>query len=60
MVIRSLVSVVDDDGSNLPVPGHPSLDDTNGRGLRIVDKLAATWGHRPARDHGKSVWFTGG
>jgi two-component sensor histidine kinase len=57
---QATVSVVDDDGSHLPVPGTPTLDATNGRGLRIVDDLAARWGHRPAREHGKSVWFTGG
>jgi len=40
------------------VARNPTPDDTNGRGLRIVNELARQWGHRPARDHGKSVWFT--
>ena len=57
---QATVSVTDDDGSHLPVPGKPTPDSTNGRGLRIVDQLATQWGHRPARRHGKSVWFTGG
>jgi len=57
---QATVSVTDDDGTNLPVPRHPTPDATNGRGLRIVDELATRWGHRPARQNGKSVWFTGG
>ncbi|WP_432173034.1 ATP-binding protein [Streptomyces sp. Tue6028] len=51
--VRCLVS----DGS--PVPPHPivaDLDDENGRGLALVEMMAARWGW----EHmlvGKSVWF---
>ncbi len=37
-----------------PAPTHPS-----GRGLRIVDALADSWGVTPRPDgNGKRVWFT--
>jgi anti-sigma regulatory factor (Ser/Thr protein kinase) len=41
-----------------PTMRTPKATDTNGRGLRIVDALASSWGveHRPS--HGKTVWFT--
>lgn len=38
-------------------PSLPSADDEGGRGLFIVDALAATWGMRPTAD-GKVVWAT--
>jgi hypothetical protein len=36
----------------------PSPEDVSGRGLRIVDLLAARWGVRYDADAGKTVWFT--
>ncbi|MEU3653141.1 ATP-binding protein [Streptomyces sp. NPDC014735] len=39
----------------MPELRAPSLDDLSGRGLVIVDALAAKWGVRP-RDPGKTVW----
>ncbi|MER5358964.1 ATP-binding protein [Streptomyces sp. NPDC002785] len=39
----------------MPELRTPPLDDLSGRGLVIVDALAAKWGVRP-RDPGKTVW----
>jgi anti-sigma regulatory factor (Ser/Thr protein kinase) len=39
----------------MPVLRAPTLDDLSGRGLVIVDAVAAKWGVRP-RDPGKTVW----
>jgi anti-sigma regulatory factor (Ser/Thr protein kinase) len=41
-----------------PTMQSPKPSDPSGRGLRIVDALAAAWGveHRSAQ--GKTVWFT--
>jgi anti-sigma regulatory factor (Ser/Thr protein kinase) len=41
-----------------PTMRSPEPTDPSGRGLRIVDALAAAWGveHRSAQ--GKTVWFT--
>jgi hypothetical protein len=36
----------------------PSPEDVSGRGLRIVDLLAARWGVRYDANAGKTVWFT--
>jgi hypothetical protein len=36
----------------------PAPEDVSGRGLRIVDMLAARWGVRYDADAGKTVWFT--
>ncbi|MBL1097188.1 ATP-binding protein [Streptomyces coffeae] len=35
---------------------HARLDAENGRGLRLLDQLSASWGARPTA-HGKTVWF---
>lgn len=46
------------DGSNMPpLVGHRPIDSERGRGLRIVEALAAGWGSgaRPGTD-GKVVW----
>ena len=51
------VAVIDGDVDHAPQVRHPGPEDTNGRGLLLVDQLAAVWGsNRVAR--GKSVWFT--
>ncbi|MFD9601602.1 ATP-binding protein [Streptomyces sp. NPDC059970] len=39
----------------MPELRTPTLDDLSGRGLVIVDAIAAKWGVRP-RDPGKTVW----
>ncbi|MFK4145259.1 ATP-binding protein [Streptomyces sp. NPDC004065] len=45
------------DGSSLPPrPTEAGPDDENGRGLALVDMLAARWGCSYAPE-GKSVWF---
>ena len=48
---------VHDLGATLPVARHPDADSLGGRGLLLVEGLAAGWGvDREAR--GKTVWFT--
>jgi anti-sigma regulatory factor (Ser/Thr protein kinase) len=49
---------VRDEGGGRPAMRSPSPEDVNGRGLRIVDLLAARWGVRYDADAGKTVWFT--
>jgi anti-sigma regulatory factor (Ser/Thr protein kinase) len=41
-----------------PTMRSPKPTDTNGRGLRIVDALAAAWGVEHRSSQGKTVWFT--
>jgi anti-sigma regulatory factor (Ser/Thr protein kinase) len=41
-----------------PTMRSPKPTDTSGRGLRIVDALAAAWGVEHRSAHGKTVWFT--
>jgi anti-sigma regulatory factor (Ser/Thr protein kinase) len=55
---QSLHVEVRDQGAGRPVMRSPSPDDLTGRGLRIVDLLAARWGVRYDADAGKTVWFT--
>jgi len=51
------VAVIDGDQEHTPEIRHPSPEDTNGRGLLLVDQLSEVWGSdRVSR--GKSVWFT--
>jgi anti-sigma regulatory factor (Ser/Thr protein kinase) len=49
---------VTDSSPALPELGHPGPDQTSGRGLQIVQQLAAKWGatRSPFRI-GKTVWF---
>jgi CheY-like chemotaxis protein/anti-sigma regulatory factor (Ser/Thr protein kinase) len=49
------VDVYDADPS-LPAPRSPDIDRPGGRGLHIVDEVAARWGAAPL-DTGKVVWF---
>jgi len=51
------VEVTDGDVEHSPEMRHPSPDDTNGRGLLLVDQLAAVWGSNRVGGS-KSVWFT--
>ena len=48
---------VTDDCAQLPQRRLPEDDDEAGRGLLLVDALAADWGARPA-ETGKTVWFS--
>lgn len=48
---------VTDSSPALPQLGHPGPDQTNGRGLQIVQQLAAKWGARALPRVGKTVWF---
>jgi DNA-binding NarL/FixJ family response regulator len=45
-----------DRSPNVPIAREPAADDTSGRGLVLLDRLASAWGvdHFP---NGKSVWF---
>jgi len=51
------VAVTDEDVDHTPEIQHPGPEDTNGRGLLLVDQLAAVWGSNRV-GHNKSVWFT--
>lgn len=49
---------VTDSSPTLPQLGHPGPDQTGGRGLQIVQQLAARWGSSASRSRlGKTVWF---
>jgi anti-sigma regulatory factor (Ser/Thr protein kinase) len=47
---------VSDGSTAVPVVGRGGLCDASGRGMRIVDSLASSWGVVSRRE-GKSVWF---
>jgi len=51
------VAVIDEDVEHPPQVRHPNPDDTNGRGLLLVDQLAGVWGSTRVGPT-KSVWFT--
>jgi anti-sigma regulatory factor (Ser/Thr protein kinase) len=53
----SLRVAVRDCGDGQPTVRSPSPREPRGRGLRIVEALAASWGIEPA-PRGKTVWFT--
>lgn len=54
--IAALVEVWDEN-AQLPKTTQPGLDDEDGRGLMLVDALAAQWGwDLPASGLGKIVW----
>ncbi|KAF5996527.1 ATP-binding protein [Streptomyces mirabilis] len=46
---------VADSSARPPVPRHAEGDETNGRGLELVDGLADRWGWNP-EGAGKSIW----
>ncbi len=52
------IAVTDEDVTHGPTIKDPSPEDTNGRGLLIVDRLASGWGTEQIDQHSKSVWFT--
>lgn len=47
-----------DRGTGKPVVRSPGPEDPSGRGLQIVDMLAADWGVEALPEKGKTVWFT--
>lgn len=49
---------VTDRGGGEPCLRSPEPTDPTGRGLFIVDKLAAAWGVERRDESGKTVWFT--
>ena len=51
------VAVTDHDGHHRPQVKNPSPQDTSGRGLRIVDQLATSWGTELVGADVKRVWF---
>jgi two-component sensor histidine kinase len=51
------VSVVDGDVEHPPKVQRPRPEDTNGRGLLLVEQLSAVWGSERI-GAAKSVWFT--
>jgi len=51
------VEVTDHSTHSLPRHQPSALDDESGRGLVLVNALAARWGTSPV-DNGKTVWFT--
>jgi anti-sigma regulatory factor (Ser/Thr protein kinase) len=48
---------VRDAGQELPLPRYPGPEAVRGRGLAIVEAVAAAWGAWPIPDDGKFVWF---
>jgi signal transduction histidine kinase len=52
----SLRIEVRDHGGGVPTLRSPQPDETFGRGLSIVDKLARGWGFDPQPGGGKTVW----
>lgn len=49
---------VTDSSPALPKLGHPGPDHVGGRGLQIVQQVAARWGSYGSRSAlGKTVWF---
>jgi anti-sigma regulatory factor (Ser/Thr protein kinase) len=53
---RSIEIAVADDSHAIPVVRDVDLLSGSGRGLAIVEALAAEWGVRPGPDKGKDVW----
>lgn len=48
---------VNDHSDDPPVLCHAQPSDTTGRGIALVDQLAAVWGTEPLEGGGKQVWF---
>ena len=55
-VERIKVAVADRDGEGAPRIAEPQLFSSSGRGVLLVDRLAARWGVEP-QVAGKVVWF---
>jgi serine/threonine-protein kinase RsbW len=52
----ALIAVTDNGSDKIPVRGAPLPEDATGRGLELVESIAARWGHCGGR-HGRTVWF---
>jgi anti-sigma regulatory factor (Ser/Thr protein kinase) len=50
------IAVIDAGAPTVPTPARSSSLDVSGRGLALVEALAAQWGHQGNR-HGRVVWF---
>jgi serine/threonine-protein kinase RsbW len=48
---------VRDASTDVPVVRTPDVEETGGRGMQLVETLAADWGVQPHGVDGKSVWF---
>ncbi|MFA3837108.1 ATP-binding protein [Streptomyces aureus] len=53
-VIR--IEVTDTRGERVPELGHPGGEEETGRGLQLVDALAARWGVTPGPAPRKTTW----
>lgn len=53
----SLTVRVSDGSGRLPAVRASARDEPSGRGLRMVEQVAAEWGVEPASTAGKTVWF---
>lgn len=53
----SLLVMVYDSGGGVPVVRNTGPEVPSGRGLRMVQHVAADWGVEPADGGGKTVWF---
>src|SRR4051794_40094958 len=48
---------VGDEGPGWPRATTPRPDQTRGRGMLLVESMAAAWGVEPPAEKGKRVWF---
>lgn len=55
---RTVRVAVRDDSSATPIVQHSEPSAPNGRGLALVDSLAADWGIERHGSRGKTVWFS--
>ena len=57
---RTLMVRVADEGSQAPVVRQHDVTSLNGRGLQLIEGLAAAWGTEQVagENGGKTVWFT--
>ena len=55
--LHALTVSVSDDNPDPPVLLEPGVGQVGGQGMRVVERLARSWGWLPTR-RGKSVWFT--
>jgi anti-sigma regulatory factor (Ser/Thr protein kinase) len=55
---QTLAVAVGDDSPLMPTVRRPRVNDIGGRGMQLVDRLAASWGTQRREDgKGKLVWF---
>ena len=56
-LVDGVVVAVEDTGHELPLPRSPGPEAVSGRGLVIVESVAAAWGSWAIHGYGKFVWF---